>query len=299
MIMRVLYLVLGLFTLAGLEAQTEEALDPFILAWQGQATVSDKVDEVKSKLKKQNLEIVGEYSPYEDAQVIVVTSDALKQAAAKSEKGGFGAVQRVSVTKADSEVQVAYTNPIYMANAYRMEDDLSGVATKLEAALGKTEPFGSGKGLTAEDLRDYHYMFGMPYFDDLDKLATYDSHEQAVQAVEKALSAGKGGTSKVYQVALPNGEETLFGVKLTRGCGGDKHIMDKIDFASPKHTAHLPYEILVSGKDIYALNAKFRIAINFPDLGMMGDHSFASIMCAPGEIKEALTLSAGSTSSNE
>ena len=50
----------------------------------------------------------------------------------------------------------------------------------------------------------------------------------------------------------------------------------------------MPYEILVSGKKVFALFARFRIAINFPDLSMMGDHSFFSIMCAPGEIEDAL-----------
>jgi hypothetical protein len=49
----------------------------------------------------------------------------------------------------------------------------------------------------------------------------------------------------------------------------------------------------VVGDTVYALPAKFRIAINFPDLSMMGSHSFFSIMCAPKSIKKALTAAAG------
>jgi len=65
--------------------------------------------------------------------------------------------------------------------------------------------------------------------------------------------------------------------------------MDYIDFGDIKSTAHLPYEILVSGNKVYHLYAKFRIAISFPDLSMMGSNSFMSIMSAPAAIKDALT----------
>jgi hypothetical protein len=36
------------------------------------------------------------------------------------------------------------------------------------------------------------------------------------------------------------------------------------------------------------LHAKFRIAVNFPDLSMMGAHSFMNIRCAPDSIEEAV-----------
>ena len=39
----------------------------------------------------------------------------------------------------------------------------------------------------------------------------------------------------------------------------------------------------------------YRIAINFPDLSMMGSNSFMSIMGAPDQIEYALTLVAGGT----
>jgi hypothetical protein len=46
--------------------------------------------------------------------------------------------------------------------------------------------------------------------------------------------------------------------------------------------------VLVSGKNVYALYARFRIAINFPDLSMMGKNSFMNIMQSPEAIKRAL-----------
>jgi hypothetical protein len=197
------------------------------------------------------------------------------------------------VTKVGDMVQVAYTNPVYMANAYRMNGDLQDVAGALASALGNEKTFGSKDGIPANKLRKYHYMFGMPYFDDPDELAKYDSYEAGVQAVEDGLAAGRGGVSKVYRIDIPGKKETVFGVHMTDGCSADAHTLDKVDFGEIKHTAHLPYEFIVSGDKAYALNARFRIAIDFPDLGMVGEHSFMSIMCAPDAIAHALTSAAG------
>jgi len=73
----------------------------------------------------------------------------------------------------------------------------------------------------------------------------------------------------------------------------DNFIMTEIDFKETRSTAHLPYEVLVNGGDIEALHARFRIAMNFPDLSMMGANSFMNIMPSPDAIKEALTKAVG------
>jgi hypothetical protein len=270
----------------------ENNLQPFVLAY---TTTSGDVQsvaaDVKSKLKGGGFEVVGEYSPYDGADVIVVTSEALKTAAAQSERGGYGAVQRVSVTKNGDNIEVAYTNPVYMAAAYRMNSDLSDVRAKLEAALGKEKEFGSEKSLSAKDLRKYHYTILMEYFDDPSELAEYDSYEDAVAAVQKGLSEGAGGTAMVYRVDIPGKKETLFGVALkgknADDCSSDAYVMSRIDKATPRSTAHLPYEILVDGDEVEALYARFRIAIDWPHLPMLASETgatFASIMCAPGAI---------------
>jgi hypothetical protein len=271
----------------------EENLKPFHLAWQGPGQLRDKVVEVRQTLSGHGLAVVGEYSPYASSHVFVVTNPGLRQCATKTELGGFGAMQRVSVTQVGSDVQVAYTDPAYMMNAYRMDCDPAVAAEPLAAALGQGKTFGSEEGLSPKKLRNYHYMFGMPYFDEPDTLASYGSHDEAVKTVEAGLGAGRGGVSEVYRIDLPGGRDAVFGVRMTQGCSGDEYIMSRIDFAPLKHTAHLPYEMLVSGNKVLALNARFRIAIDFPDLSMMGQNSFMSIMCAPDAIKEALTAAAG------
>ena len=124
-------------------------------------------------------------------------------------------------------------------------------------------------------------------------LAEYGSYDEAVNAVEKALAAKKGGVSKVYRIDVPGKSETEFGVHMTNDCSSDKFIMNNIDFKPIRSTAHLPYEMLVSDNKVYALYARFRIAINFPDLAMMGSNSFFNIMCAPDAIEKSLILAAG------
>lgn len=285
------FLILGLVATA---AGAAEKLKPFVLASSGAGAVADKLVEVKGALTGQGFEVAGEYSPYAGAHVVVVTSDELKAAAAKSDFGGYGAVERVSVTQAGDQVQVAYTNPAYWAAAYRMKADLSGVASKLAAALGKGKDFGCEKKCQSdEDLREYHYKILMPYFDDPDELASYGSFEEATGKVEAGLAAGKGGTSKVYRVDIPGKQEAVFGVAMKEGYSSGEKIMGLIDGTADKHTAHLPYELLVSGGKVYALNGKFRIAISFPDLSMMGKGSFMEIMDSPGAITKALKAAAG------
>lgn len=268
-------------------------LKPFVLASKGAGTVAERTEQAKAALTAGGFTVAGNYSPYPDANILIVTNDDLKKNAAGSEYGGFGAVQRVAITKSNDGVQVSYTNPVYMANAYRMQGDLSNVAAGLAAALGKVEEFGSKDGLSAKQARKYHYMIGMEYFTDLDVLAEYASYEEAVQAVDTRLSANKNGVSKVYRVDVPGKQESVFGVALKGATEADKYmddrfIMSEIDFHDIKSTAHLPYEVLVSGNKVYAMYARFRIAINFPDLSMMGKNSFMNIMKTPDAIRDVL-----------
>lgn len=290
----------------------DELLKPFVLASKGPGTLAAKTDAAKAALTANGFTVVGTYSPYPAATILIITNDELKKNAAESEHGGFGAIQRVALTKVKSDIQVSYTNPVYMANVYRMKGDLQDVATKLEKTLGKVEEFGA-KGMTASKARKYHYMFGMEYFNEPSVLAEYGSYEEAIAAVEAGLAAKAEGVSKVYRVDIPGKHEAVFGVamagkpgstkvtkevvpgqdeqygtQMTGAPEADQYIMSVVDFGDLKATAHLPYEILVSGKNVYALYARFRIAISYPNLKMMGSNSFMNIMESPEAIRTAL-----------
>lgn len=296
------YLTIAFVALMALHTPASAAgkMKPFVLATQGAGSVSASVADATAKLQSAGFEIAGTYSPYKGATVILVTNDELKATAAKTEFGAYGVAQRVSITDVGGQIQVAYTNPTYMASAYRMDGDLAGVSAALGAALGNQGEFGPAEGLTDKELRGYHYAFLMEYFDDPSKLARYDDYASAVASVEASIAKNTAGVTKVARIDVPGKEETYFAVGLSGDLSNNKEkfrtdefIMSEIDFKDTRSTAHLPYEIVVSGNTVYALYARFRIAINFPDLSMMGDNSFMNIMASPEQIREALTLAAG------
>ncbi len=284
----------ALFLLLSFSAVQAENLKPFFLASPGSGDFAQIVADTKSKLSSGGFEIIGEHAPYDGANIIIVTNDALKNNAKATEFGAYGAVQRIAVTDVAGTIQVTYTNPVYMANSYQMKGKLEDVAAALKAALGAQQTYGSEKGLTAKKLQKYHYMFGMPYYDDPDVLSAHGSYDKAMQNVKAALAAKKGGVSKVYQLDIPGKQQTIIGVAMTEGMSSDVTIMKEVDFKDIRGTAHLPYEMLVheDGK-VYALNAKFRIAMNFPDLSMAGKNSFMGIMASPDAIKKALSAASG------
>ena len=282
-------ILIALFFLVSLNAWSEETFKPFVLVSSEATDFNGAVDTTKNKLQSGGFTIAGEYAPSEGAHVLVVPSHALQAAAAKSEFGGYGSVIRVSVTQNGDKIEVAYSNPLYWGKAFRLAEDLTAVANKMESAMGKGEPFGSKDGLKAKKLMKYHYKIMMPYFDDPHTLASFDSYADAMAKINEGLAAGKGGVSKVFEVKIPGKDESLIGVAITEGDGADKNIMDKIDVHGTRHTAHLPYAMLVSGNKAYTLSGKFRIALSFPDLSMMGKGSFMEIMDAPSGIENSLS----------
>ena len=274
----VLVLIIGSMSLFAKEK-------PYILISNSQGDLLQKVTETKTILENNGFEIVGEYTPFEGRHVVAFTNDNILTDCAKTDFGAYGAALRIAFTEFENKIQVAYTNPIYWANAYRMSLDAEQLNRQLEKCFGKGEAFGSEDGLELKKLRKYHYMVGMPYFDDPYELAKYNSYEEGIEVVESGLKAQKGGVSKVYRIDIPNKKETVFGVALTQKSGSDKSILDKIDNSNLKHTPYLCYEIVVSENKAYALHGRFRIAVSFPDLTM---GSFSKIMSAPNDIKEAL-----------
>ena len=283
----VLSIVVQSICIAPSTQAADQILKPYLLGYRGAGTIESKLPEMKAGLEQKGFQVVGEYEPYKGVRILVITSDGLKAAAAKSDFGAYGAIVRISVTDTGKELQVAAINPRYYAAAYRMKGDLDDVAVALEQAIGKTAEFGSREGMTAAKLRKYHYMVMMPYFDEPIKLATYPSQEKALEAVEAALAAKKGGSSKVYRVDVPGKQESVIGVAISEGEGADVAIMKVIDVGELKHTPHLPYELLVSDGKVYMLHGKFRIALDFPDLTM---GTFMKISGAPSAIEEKMKV---------
>ena len=274
-----------------------QQLKPYLLAGSVEGgDVGQISTEVREALKGSGFEILGSYSAVESSsrKLIAVSHPKLIQSVKKvGGFTGFASVLRVAITKESSVVNISYTNPEYWGPAYftqnfpKVEAAYKKVAADFKAALniyGKSEEFGSKKGLSKSKLMKYHYMMGMPYFDDNVKLASFADFNTACSRIDKNLKNSGASYVKVYEKMIPGTELKLYGVGL-KGSKGETNFMPTIDTASPKHTAFLPYELLVYKNEVFMLHGRYRIALSFPDLTM---GTFMKIVSTPGDIEEMM-----------
>lgn len=270
------------------------SINPFIVASETPGTLEQATKETISALENAGFEVVGQYSPIGDTNNIVVTNSLLKAIAASSPRGGYAAGQRISVTETNGSVEVGFVNPVYIQYAYHLKGDMQPVFTQLSDALGMVKSCGAAKKkMTAKKLDGYHYMMGMQYFNDVSELGSFGSHEAAVAAVEKGLAKSGDALTQVYRIDIPGTQQTVFGVGM-KATSDDEKALDEafqsavVDFEGCKKRAYFPYEVLVAGNDVEALHMRFRMAVHYPDLIMMGSHGFTKLMSSPGAIESAL-----------
>ncbi|PLX32295.1 MAG: hypothetical protein C0600_03045 [Ignavibacteria bacterium] len=289
-------LVLTIAVTCGLQAQN---LKPYLLGAEATGSMSEVKTTVDKQLKKHGLKILGSYMPANDSKryVYAVSSSDLISAV-KSVGGltGFAAAQRVALTEEGGKILISYTNPPYWGNAYfrddydkvkKYYDKFAGRLKKAMKDCGKpmVVAFGSEEGEEIDDLRDYSYMIMMPEFDDTNVLREFGSYSEAVKTIDAKLKKGVKNVSLVYAMEIPGKQLKLYGIGLS-GPDGEADFMPTIDIAAPKHTAFLPYEMLVMGNEVHMLHGRFRIALSFPDLTM---GTFTKIMSTPGDIEDLLT----------
>ena len=294
MIIRALRGLLVLAVLLTSNVSAEEGrLRPFLLADSAYESFDAAVEQTYDRLMDAGFLIVGNYRPVPGTEIVVFTSNELQAVATQTPLGGFGAVLRAAVTDVDGKIQVSYINPHYMAAAYRLEGDIGPIAATLEEYLGATESFGSKKGLKEKSLASYRYLFGMERFDDTYALGTFVNQSEALATVAARLADNDAGLSQVYRVRLPARQGVLFGVAMQPDGDANKYYNDAyqmsvVDVAELRGSAYLPYEVLVKDGEVQALHMRFRMAVHFPDLSMMGKHSFMTLMPSPDAIKDAL-----------
>jgi hypothetical protein len=185
-------------------------------------------------------------------------------------------------------------NPDYWYRAYlrgqfkTAQTAVKSVQMRLAKALG--EGGGFGGDVPEADLADYRYMFGMERFDSVNsELSSHASFEDALKAVQDNLSKGTATTSRVYEVVMPQNQMAVFGVAMNDSGDGEGWWVNKI---GADHMAGLPYELFIVGNKVYALYARYRIALAWPALGM---GQFMGIINAPEAIRGTLTRVAGGT----
>lgn len=254
--------------------------------------VGAAMSAVEQKLTGAGFEVVGKYQPkgIKDGGVIVVTDKGILDAIRAI--GGdaiVGAGMRVAVM---GDGTVSYTNPEYWYRAYFNKNydahkaAVDAASQKLKQALGGGQGFGGD--VAAGKLANYNYMFGMEHFDDNRELNKFGSFEQALQTVRGNLEKGVAGTSKVYEVVIPEKKIAVFGVAMNDSQKGDGAWVGKIN--GTENLAALPYEMFIVGDQAEALFGRYRIALGYPALTMM---SFGKIMATPNNIKDTLKEVAG------
>lgn len=225
-----------------------------------------KVEDVEAKLKKAGFKIISTYPLNEKGTVtsIVFTNKFIEKYAAKKNRGFAGALRAV-VDKEDNLVSIS--NPIYVMKAFMQEEYDKKVP---EDALAKirnafSELKESDEIVKFRLLDRYHFMENMPYYQDMQTIAT-DSNDALLK---KALASKK----VVYEQHLSNGS-TVIGIKLDPKT---KNFVQKISY---QNAGLLPYPILIEGGKAKILDPKYYIAIMYPKLKMSQFMTIATIPAA-------------------
>lgn len=244
---------------------------------------------VEQKLQAAGFTVIGRHLPkgIPGNATIVVTDPGILDAIAKV--GGSAITAAALRVGVQADGTVSYMNPEYWHRAFvrgkygQVEAAVKAAQARLVQALGEGQPFGGD--VAAGDLASYRYMFGMERFDSGNsELVTHASFDEALASVRANLAKGTADTAKVYEVVMPAGKVAVFGVAMNSTDSGEGWWVNKIEGAA--HVAALPYEIFIVDNKVYALYARFRIALSWPELGM---GQFMGIMNAPNAIQDIMT----------
>lgn len=256
------------------------------------ADLPAQLAQVEKKLQSEGFTVIGRHMPkgLPGHASLVVTDPAIL--AAIRTIGGSAVIASGIRVGVQSDGTVSYMNPDYWYRAYlrgqfkTAQTAVKSVQMRLAKALGEGSAFGGD--IPEANLDNYRYMFGMERFDSANsELSTHASFEDALKVVQDNLSKGVGATSRVYEVVMPQSQMAVFGVAMNDPGDGEGWWVNKI---GADHMAGLPYELFIVGNKVYALYARYRIALAWPALGM---GQFMGIVNAPEAIRSTLTRVAG------
>lgn len=266
---------------------------PFYNCGQVDGDIKTIKEKVKTALKAKGYSITGGYyvANKSSMYVLTFTSKNLQKACLKvKDRGILASNLRVGFQKVGDKVELSMINPKYMflgylrkgydANKTALNKINSEVKLVMKSFANKQKAFGGS--LTETELKKYHYMAMMPYFDDPVELNEFDSFEDAIATIDKNLAAKKGNTKKVYKLKFTSSKMAVYGVALLDKEEGEGHFLPIV---GKKHFTAMPYEIVVIGKTATMLHGKFRFAMYWPSLTM---GTFTKIISTPGNVEDAL-----------
>ena len=231
-------------------------------------------DAAQTKLAEAGFDVVTAYKVDKKGQYITVvfTNTAMKAAADKTDRG-FAAIGRLLVNNEKREISI--TNPVYFGKAFMQDEFDYQAALTIEKSL--TDVFGpftaSADKWEFDGLASYHFMMGMPYYEESAVLAEGDNAE----LLEKA-KAYKKGKNLVFELQISE-DRTLVGYALGKRTS---KFVKKVGY---QNAGVLPYTVLIEDGKAKILAPKYYIAISYPQL-TMGE--FMTIASVPGAIEKDL-----------
>jgi len=219
------------------------------------------ITDIKRKLKSNGFKILAIDKVLNNKQIITITNDELKAT------NSYMATLHILVNRKDNEIRIQ--NPSYLASAYLKGykyGDFKATLNSLEKVLSSMIPVLEQKEMNK--LPQYHFMFGMPYLEDV------------ITVAENVRVPNFAKTS--YSLKLPNGA-TLVGHKLT---AKTSRFLNKIH--QSKNIQLLPYESMIKDGKVTILDPKYYLALSLPNLSM-GD--FMKIAMIPHTIEEEIKKS--------
>ena len=220
-------------------------------------TSGKSVSSVKSALQANGFEVLSTYQVAPSKTIITVTNSQLKNT------NTFIAALNIFVNGSN---EVVVQNPEYFALAYLGKNytrgSLKNTVLSLARALGQLQP--TSDILDSSKIPHYHFMIGMPYFEDQTTVAK---------------GANLKPKSSLYQLSLPNGN-ILVGHKLSSAKG----FLKKIN--SENKSALLPYQSMILGNKAVILAPKYYLALSLPLLKM---GTFMKISDIPSKIEDDIS----------
>ncbi len=233
------------------------------------------VEDVSTKLKENGFDVVAAYRINKkiDSTTLIFTNSTMKKQASKKGRG-FAGVLRVLIDKERDRISIM--NPLYFQSAFLQKDYNEASAKKMLASLKKA--FGdlkpSEEKLDSDDIEDYHFMMGMPYYEDTIVIGEGD----IVELLEK-LAGYKNGKNHVFDLKLSD-SSYLVGYTLS------KRTSKFVKKIGTQNAEVLPYMILIEDDKATIMNAKYYLAVSYPLLSM---GQFMKISTVPGAIEQELS----------
>jgi hypothetical protein len=174
------------------------------------------------------------------------------------------------------DVEIRVQNPSYFGAAFLQDQFKYGQFTETLKALESTlgEMYEAKDKLGLSNLANYHFMLGMPHFDDMIVVARGDD-------IGERLTETNTTKHISYVLKLPNGS-TLVGHKL------DHKTYDYLKKIKAEKNAQIfPYEVMIKDKKAVMLSPKYYLALSLPLLSMT---DFLKIASAPDEIEKDIKI---------